>query len=114
MERLKSINEKNIAILEENGFKYCGTAWDKFPLSAELETYTDGGEDMIISLEAVTREKFEEYIENFDVNENVLMWWKEGLETARKMRVPFNNIKEHYEDYEKFLERLRNIAKLLN
>lgn len=74
----------------------------------ELECYTDAGEDMIISLDKVRKKNLQEYIDNFDINENVLIWWRDLSDEQRKeKKVPFDNVKEHYEDYEAFLEKLQ-------
>ena len=70
----------------------------------ELECYTDAGEDMIINLDKVRKKNLQEYIDNFDINEQVLLWWPNGQPGKG---VPFDNIKEHYEDYEAFLEKLQ-------
>ena len=73
----------------------------------ELECYTDAGEDMIISLDKVRKKNLQRYIDDFDINEEVLMWWQNGIEYAKEKKVPFNNVKEHYEDYELYLEKLQ-------
>lgn len=70
----------------------------------ELECYTDAGEDMIITLDKVRKKNLQEYIDNFDINEEVLLWWQDGRPGKR---VPFANVKEHYEDYEAYLEKLQ-------
>ena len=75
----------------------------------ELEAYTPAGEDMIISLEKLTRAEFLSWIDEFDINERVVMWWPNGHK-ADGQGVPFDNIKEHYTDYEKFLNTMRQIA----
>lgn len=73
-----------------------------------LECYTDAGEDMIITLDKVRKKNLQEYIDNFDINENVLIWWRDLSDEQRKEeKVPFNNVKEHYEDYEAYLEMLQ-------
>lgn len=51
---------------EENGFIVHLDA-----VSAELEMWTDGGVDMIIYLEAFTKEKFIEYVDSFDIDEEI-------------------------------------------
>lgn len=74
----------------------------------ELECYTDAGEDMIISLDKVRKKNLQQYIDNFDINENVLIWWRDLSDEQRKeKKVPFDNVKEHYEDYEAYLEMLQ-------
>lgn len=70
----------------------------------ELECYTDAGEDMIITLDKVRKKNLKEYIDNFDINEEVLLWWQDGRPGKG---VPFANVKEHYEDYEAYLEKLQ-------
>jgi hypothetical protein len=38
---------------------------------AEIEKWTDGGVDMIITLSPFTIEKFEEYVNDFDIDEQI-------------------------------------------
>lgn len=77
--------------------------------SGELECYTPAGEDMFITLEVVDKEHLQDYINNFDINENVSLWWPHG-EKAEGMGVPFDNMKEHYEDYEEWLTGLQEVC----
>ena len=91
----------NVCYLEENGIT-CS--------EEELECYTDAGEDMIISLDKIMKEDLQEYINAFDINEEVMLWWQNGVEAAREKGVPFDNIKDHYKDYEDFLEWLQGIC----
>lgn len=81
--------------------------WDNYPRSVELECYTDAGGDMIIDLTEPTKEKLQEYIDDFDINAEVMLYWSSGKPTNG---VPFNNIKEHYEDYEYYLKWLQTIC----
>ena len=104
----------NIRILEENNISVCGTAWNNEPDSVELETYTNAGEDMIIDLEAPTAAELQAYIDDFDINEEVMLWWGNGIDAAHKAGVPFNNIREHYEDYETYLAELQRVCNLLS
>lgn len=101
--------DKNIQYLEDNDIRFCGNAYnDKF--SAELETYTDAGEDMIITLEVLSKECLQKYINDFDINENVMLWWGDGEDAAHERGVPFTDIKDHYEDYENYIENLQKIC----
>ena len=43
----------------------------------------------------------------FDISYEVVAWWPDGI---KEPGVPFDNIKEHYNDYEKFLNIMRKIA----
>lgn len=112
VDKMKTITI-NINILAENNINLISIPWENFIYSGELETYTNAGEDMIICLEEITKEKLEEYIENFDINEEVLMWWENGIHKAHEKGVPFNNIKDHYDDYEAYLKNLRSVAQQL-
>ena len=104
----------NLSILEDNNINLTSEKiWDDEPFSVELETYTDAGEDMIINLEEPTKECLQSYIEDFDVNENVMMWWRNGKDEAHQKGVPFDNIKDHYDDYKSFLTMLREVCNLL-
>lgn len=100
----------NIAYLEDNDIMYNGLAWDDAPFSGELETYTEAGEDMIINLREVSKQGLKEYIDGFDINENVMNWWRNGEDAARANGVPFTNIKDHYQDYEDWIENLKSIC----
>lgn len=104
--------DENKDALERAGLTVNGPVWDEHPFSAEIECYTPAGEDMFILLEQLDREHMDEYIEDFDINEQVCGWWPGGHK-AEGMGVPFDNIKEHYEDYEAWLERLNKIADTL-
>ena len=98
----------NIEYLEENDIMFIGDCgWDNLPYQGELETYTDAGEDMIIGLKVVDKEHLQEYIDGFDINENVGLWWPNGM---KGRGVPFDNMKEQYEDYEAYLKRLQEVC----
>lgn len=102
----------NLEYLEQNDINLCSDdpVWECEPRSVELETYTDAGEDMIIDLEKPTKIELKKYIEGFDINEEVMMWWENGEHAANEKGVPFDNIREHYEDYESFLKTLQRIC----
>lgn len=102
-------DEINLRYLEDNDIN-CESedpVWDEFPRSVELECYTDAGEDMIIDLEIPDKEHLQEYIDNFDINYNVQIWWPNGKPGRG---VPFSNMKEHYEDYEDYLKWLKKVC----
>ncbi len=95
--------EVNRTYLEENDFKCIENDNDW-----ELESYTDGGGDMIITLEELTKEALVEYLENFDVNEETSIWWPDGKPGRG---VPFDNIKDLYDDIENWRKWALKIAK---
>ena len=104
----QEIFNKNKEYLESNDVKVIAQGlWNNKPFSAELECYTPAGEDMIIDLEELSRDALQEYIDSFDINENVSMWWPNG---QRTQGLPFDNIREHYEDYEEWLDDLERIS----
>ena len=107
----KQTYKRNIAWLEANDISLVEEKiWEDYPYSVELETYTGAGEDMLIDLEEPSKQGLQKYINDFDVNGQVTMWWSNGAEQAHKKGVPFNNIKEHYEDYENFLQKLQTLC----
>ena len=75
--------------------------------TVDVESYTPAGGDMVISLDELSKEKLQEYIDNFDINEEVLMWWQN--EESRE-RQPFQNVRDMYNDYEKWLDNLQRIV----
>ena len=91
----------NLNYLEENGITSCG--------EKEFETYTDAGEDMIISLEEPTRACLQQYIDDFDIDEEVWVWWQDGYEKARE-KTPFTYPSEQADDYKAFLKRLQKVC----
>lgn len=98
----------NLLYLEENDIRHSeNPVWEDKPRSVELETYTNGGEDMIINLEEPTASQLQTYIDGFDIDENVSLWWENGRPGNG---VPFDNMKEHYEDYENWLKELQKIC----
>ncbi|MBO7684868.1 MAG: hypothetical protein J6Y20_04870 [Lachnospiraceae bacterium] len=107
--------EKNIKILEDHDVRICSTqVWEDKPNSVELELFTDAGGDMIICLEEPTKECLQKYIEDFDIDEEVMLWWSHGRDAALAAGVPFDNTREHYEDLESWLKELQEICDQLD
>lgn len=98
--------QKLLDLWEERELSWLGPAWDCKPHSVELECYTDAGEDMIIDLEEISVAALEEYVNGFDIKEEVSIWWEDGV---RGRGVPFDNQAEHVADYEDYLAWLRDI-----
>lgn len=113
---MKKKFQRNVAVLEKNNIRIVNDApvWDDKPDSVEMQTYTPGGEDMFICLDEPSQECLEEYIDDFDINEHVLLWWQGGTDAAHAKGVPFDNIRDHYNDYEAYLDGLRKVAELLD
>ena len=100
----------NLLYLEENEIHASEKpAWSDKPRSKEFECYTPAGEDMIFALEKPVKHLLQEYIDDFDINESVALWWPDGRKMEGK-GVPFNNMKEHYEDYEAYLKWLQKVC----
>lgn len=104
---MRTIN-KNLEVFEKYNVHKVNTEplYAGYPQSVEMELYTDAGEDMLMDLEQPTRECLLEWIEDFDINDEVITWWV----SDRHNSLPFNNIKEHYEDYEKMINKLLKLA----
>ena len=100
---------KLLDLWEENDIHWNGPAWEDEPHSVELECYTGAGEDMIINLHEISADDLEEYVNDFDINEEVSIWWPDG-QPGRG--VPFDNQAEHVQDYEDYLAWLRDIIDL--
>lgn len=102
--------DKNINYLSDNGIEMSSTpAYEEKPFSVELQTNTPAGEDMIICLEEPTREEMQSYIDNFDIDENVALWWPNGHKMEDK-GLPFNSMSEQIDDYKEYLEWLQDIC----
>ena len=77
----------------------------------EISYYTDAGGDMTFELEKITRSEFQKYIDNFDIDQEIMLWWAETTEKQRKERgLPFDNIKEHYEDLESWKNFMQGVC----
>lgn len=99
--------KRNVSYLEKNDVEVLQIGlWENHPFSCELECYTDAGGDMIIDVEEVSRECLGKYLDEYDINREVVLWWPDG---EKRPSVPFSNIKEHYEDLEEWLETMRGI-----
>lgn len=99
----------NLAYLKEKGINlFSEDIWGNLLVCVELEGHTDAGSEMIMALKEPTKECLTRYADDFDITGEVLLWWQGG---DRGSGVPFSNIKEHYEDVEKWVARLKTIAK---
>ena len=92
------------------GFKIYGEVEDAEEI--ELESYTDGGGDMIISIDVSKdwKKAFKDYVEDFDIDNEVSLWWPDG-QPGRG--VPFNNIRELYDDIEGWVNWLKDIIRVM-
>ncbi len=97
--------EKNIEVLEENGIEFINQDGESY----EFEAFTPAGGDMVIILDEPSKEELEKYVDNFDINEEVLMWWSNG----RGNGLPFANIRDHYNDLEKYIDHIDDVCDLL-
>lgn len=115
MERIQRTREKlmimkreefdaNVAYLEQNEVSVSDSpAYDRKKYSRELYMYTDGGGDFSLAVECLTRKDVLITLDCFDVNEETLLWWN-------GRGVPFNNIKDLYEDIENWKLKFIKIA----
>lgn len=84
--------EFNVHLIEQDG-NQC----------AEIETWTDGGVNMIIWLNPFTVEEFEESVNNFDMYEQIDLHRQE-----QNYKNAFT-IKDSVEDFEKYHNRLKTV-----
>lgn len=89
--------------LEEAGFSI-SLYEDADGISAELEIKTDAGVDMIISLIPFTLAEFKSYVDDFEVDEQVLFYC--GMESYRKAFT----VRESLEDFEEFASFLHTLV----
>lgn len=75
--------------------------------SVELESYTDAGGDMTIYLDELTPKALKEYLDDFDIDEEVAIWWPGGI---KGNGVPFNNMREHYDDVAEWVMWMKKVA----
>lgn len=101
--------QKLLDLWEENDLHWIDPAWDDEPMSVELNCSTGAGEDMYINLHEISADALEEYVNDFDINENVSLWWPDG---QKGRGVPFDNQAEQVQDYEDYLAWLRDIIDL--
>ena len=71
---------------------------------AEIETWTDGGVNMVISLSPFTAEEFEKRVNDFDVDEEI-----EVHRQGKDYRNAFT-IRESLTDFEDFHKRLQSVS----
>jgi len=71
---------------------------------AEIEKWTDGGVDMIITLIPFTAEQFIEYVNNFNVDDEI------DLHRQDKRYKDAFRISESVKDFTDFHEQLKEIA----
>lgn len=94
----------NQEYLEENDvYPSDDAVWDMYPDSRELFKYTDGGGDFSLCVKSLDRECVLTALESFDVNEETMMWWG-------GRGVPFDNIKDLYDDIYQWKEDFIKIA----
>lgn len=93
------------------GFKIYGDIKDAKEI--ELESYTDGGGDMIISIDVTEdwQKEFREYVENYDIDNEVYIWWPDGQPGKG---VPFDNIRDLYNDIEEWVDWLKDIIRIMD
>lgn len=90
--------------LQENDiFISDDVVWDMYPDSRELFKNTDRGGDFSICVEVLDRECVLTALENFDVNEEAMKWWG-------GRGVPFDNIKDLYDDIDNWKSDFIRIA----
>lgn len=97
--------EANVEYLRNEGVHVPDEpTWCNKPYSRELYLYTEGGGDFSICVEELTSIDLVIALEDYDVNEETVLWWNSGR------GVPFDNIKDLYEDIENWKNKFIKIA----
>ena len=103
---MNKFTKKQIKIVE----KYFDV-YDNDEDTIELERWTDGGVDMFIVLDKTAQENFveqlENYCEDFDIDEEIDL-----MRENKEYRQHFT-IRESLEDYEEYIDKIRNIIEEL-
>lgn len=102
----KKNNVKLKDFFEQEGFNVDLFEQDNIQC-AEIEIWTDGGVDMIIVLMPFTKEKFIEYVDGFDIDEEI------DLHRQAKDYKEAFTISQSVKDFTNFHKRMKNIAKKL-
>jgi hypothetical protein len=93
----KYLEEHNV-VLEDT------PVWEDDPFSYDLGYSTPSGGDFTLTLQELSKECMINTLKNYDVNEETMQWWgSRGL--------PFDNIKDLYDDIEQWRVELLEIAK---
>lgn len=77
--------------------------WDSYPYSRELYFRTPAGGDFSICVEEMNKESIIQALQDFDINENTLLWWNSD-------RTSFETIKDLYDDIYQWKEDFIQIA----
>jgi hypothetical protein len=78
-----------------------------------MSNYTGAGGDMNWTLAELSKDCLQEFIDDFDINNEVLIWWQPGDPfnyVKPGSKTPFSNVKQHYEDLEEWLDNLQEIC----
>jgi hypothetical protein len=91
---------------QQHGFQVYLTDQDDVQC-AEVESWTDGGVDMIIWLNPFTKEEFIQYVENFDIDEEIT------INRQNELYCDNFTIAESVKDFTTYHNGLKNIAHIL-
>jgi hypothetical protein len=81
---------------------------DKKDKSAELEKWTDGGVDMVIYLKPFTVESFEDYVNDFDVDEEIEVHRQDsGYKSAFTLKKSLEDFTDFHNDLKELLKGLK-------
>jgi hypothetical protein len=94
-------------LLEENDFNVHIYSESKRTY-AEIETWTDGGVNMIITLDPFTIDEFKCYVDNFDIDEEIDLYRQGKLYKERF------TISESLKDFKDYHKRLKKLLTKLN
>jgi hypothetical protein len=102
-ENFKESNKELVDFFENNGF-IVNLYTIENQECAEIEMWTDGGVDMIISLQPFTKKEFINSVESFDIDEEI-----ELHRMDERYKKAFT-IRESLSDFENYHNKLKKIA----
>lgn len=95
----------NVEYLENNNVTISKeSVFENLPYSRELYFSTPSGGDFSICVEELTRKEVLNYLSDYDINEETLLWWNNND------NLPFDNINSLYEDIEEWVANFKAIA----
>ena len=107
MKAKKMTTKELTGFFEDNGFNVHLFKQDKVQV-AELEIWTTGGVDMIIYLNPFTKEEFISYVDDFDVDEQIMTFRQD-----KRYCADFT-LRQSVHDFEEFESLLKSIVGELN
>ena len=99
----KELKANESYLADNDVFVIDGSVWEDRPYSRECCFRTPSGGDFSVIVDELTNAAVLEYLQNYDINDAVQMWWDGS-------GVPFDNIRDLYNDIEEWKNNFTKIA----